>query len=86
MGDVIAQAAAEAARQRVHRASGQLRQATRDLASLTDGVTAQVIHIRHADALPGAYDRIAADQALYGGVDLVVIARPQGRGASTKAR
>lgn len=70
-------ALAAAAKQRVKRAMGQLRDATRDLMALNDGQTivgtvpvAREADVRRADAM------IEIGLARHGAIDVVVLARP----------
>lgn len=74
------QAAAEAARRRVRRAAGLLREASRDLAAATGGDTALgVIRAHDPPSAQSAHDLIALGIARHGAVDVVVVARPTGR-------
>lgn len=79
--EAAAQAAAvESARQRVKRATGQLKEASRDLATFGDGLTVLEVHrVYDADTEAAARDAIAVGKGRFGAVDVVVIARPQGR-------
>lgn len=78
------QAAAEAARRKVRRASGLLRDAARDLAAAVDGQTVLgVLHAHDATTIADAEGLIALGVGRYGAVDVIVIARPTGRQSHT---
>lgn len=78
--DEAVRAAAEAARRRVKRAQGLLREAAHDLAALADGPTVLGVHRVHdAASANAARESIVTCAAQCGAVDVVVIARPGAR-------
>lgn len=77
-------AAAEAARRKVKRAEGLLRDAARDLASLAgDDNVLGVLRVHDAQTIESAAELIELGAGHHGAVDVVVIARPQRRARST---
>ncbi len=74
-----AQAAAQVAVRRLKRASGLLKEATRDLASVGDTTVAGTHHVHDAASARAALELIEVGVGRYGAVDVVVIARPTGR-------
>lgn len=75
-----ARAAGEAARRKVNRAAGLLRDAARDLASLADGNTiVGVQRVHDSETVASARELIATGAARHGAVDVIVIARPTRR-------
>lgn len=79
-------AAMQAARTRVKRAQGLLREAARDLAIATDGDTPLGNTRVHNDQTrQAALDLIGVGVARYGAVDVIVIARPLRPGHPSKA-
>lgn len=77
MSDDQRAASLQAARSRIKRAGGLLREAARDLAIATDGETALGTTRVHDDpSRQAALDLIGVGVARYGAVDVVVIARP----------
>jgi len=73
-------AAAEGARRKVKRAAGLLKDATRDLAALTEGQQALgVLRVHDMNTVNDARDLISLGVARHGAVDVIVIARPNGR-------
>ncbi len=78
-------AAAEAARRRVNRAAGHLRDAARDLARLTNGEldVLGVLTVHDADSAQSVSDLVSLERGRHGAVDVVVLARPTGRRGSS---
>lgn len=75
-----AQAAAEAARRKLKRASGLLRDALHELAAIVDGETALgVLRAHDAQSTQQALELIRLGVARHGAVDVIVLARPTGR-------
>lgn len=76
-------AAAEAARRKVKRAEGLLRDAARDLASLAgDDDVLGVLRVHDAATVDSVRELIELGAGRHGAVDVVVIARPQRRARS----
>lgn len=76
-----AQAAAEAANRRIRRATGLLRDASRDLAAALDDDTPPlgVLNVHDADTADAARDLIAVGVGRYGAVEVLVLPRPTRR-------
>lgn len=73
-------AAADAARRKVKRAAGLLKDAARDLAAAADGQEALgVIRAHDAASTQAALELVRLGVGRHGGVDVIVIARPTGR-------
>lgn len=82
--DPIEAAGTEAARRKVKRAAGLLRDAGRELAVLTDGPTVLAASCVHDDATAAHVADVIADAIRrHGAVDVVVTARPQARAPTT---
>lgn len=73
-------AAVEAAKRKVKRANGLLKDAARDLAAITEGQNALgVLRAQDTPSIDAARDLISVSVAHYGAVEVIVIARPAGR-------
>jgi len=81
------QAAAEAARRKVNRAAGLLRDASAELAALAadDVETVGITRVHDNDSLQDAIDLVARGLLRHRAVDVVVIARPRRRRPPTTA-
>jgi hypothetical protein len=74
--DTADRAAVESTLRRVKRASGQLREAARDLSQLADGLdVVGVTHVHDGTSAGNASELIALGLGRHGAVDVVVIAR-----------
>lgn len=74
------QAACEAARRRVKRATGLLSEAARDLAAATGGqTTLGVVRVHDTQSAIAAHDLIEIGVGRHGAVDVIVVARPRPR-------
>jgi hypothetical protein len=73
-------AAVETAKRKIKRAGGLLKDATRDLAALTEGQDALgVLRAQDRQSIDAARDLISVSVAHYGAVEVIVLARPAGR-------
>lgn len=80
MDEAAVRAGAEAAKRKVKRADGLLRDAVRELAALAEGQdTLGILRAHDEQSLADARDLIEGGVARHGAVDVVVIARPTGR-------
>lgn len=83
MGDPAQTARVAAARRRVKRAAGQLREAAADLAAASDATsTVAVVHAdrdRYTASIDEVDKALAAGLAKYPAVDVVILARTDGR-------
>jgi hypothetical protein len=80
----VRQAATEAARTKVKRAAGLLRDASRDLAQAAEPPLG-TIHVADLDTVRQVRDLISVGVARYGAVDVIVLPRPRGRAHQTTA-
>jgi len=80
--------AAEAARRKVNRAAGLLRDAAAELAALVsdDVETVGIVRVHDVESLEDARQTALGGLARHGMVDVVVIARPRTRRTPTTAR
>lgn len=80
MEDLVAQAAAESARRKVRRAAGLLKDTMQVIADLLDGPNVLGVSRAHdRSSIEDVQRLISLGVARHGAVDVVVIARPQGR-------
>jgi hypothetical protein len=80
MDEAAVRAGAEAAKRKVKRADGLLRDAVRELAALAEGQdTLGILRAHDEQSLADARELIELGVARHGAVDVVVIARPTGR-------
>jgi hypothetical protein len=84
MDQAAIHAGAEAARRKVRRADGLLRDAVRDLAALCgEQDTVGVLRAHDGASIADARELIELGVARHGAIDVVVLARPTGRVRST---